>query len=133
MVAGVYLSVRDGLAGDEGAMTFLEAIAREEGFLVKNSRADRNNNPGNLEYHPWMGMYGAKGGDPRFAIFPTAKQGYAAMRALFESNAYKGLTVAQALNKWAPVAENNTNLYVKNVCAWTGCNPTDIVDDLLDK
>lgn len=80
-------------------MTFLEAIAREEGFLVRGSRADQNNNPGNLEYHPWMGMYGAKGGDPRFAIFPTAKDGYEAMKALFQSKTYKGLTVAEALNK----------------------------------
>ena len=30
--------------------TFLEAIAREEGFYVKDTRAQRNRNPGNIEY-----------------------------------------------------------------------------------
>src|SRR5208282_2459864 len=50
--------------GAERAMsqydTFAEAIAHMEGFYIPGSRAQRNNNPGNLNLEPWMERkYGA--------------------------------------------------------------------------
>jgi hypothetical protein len=51
--------------------------------------------------------------------------GFAAMADLFGGPTYKGLTVAEALNKWAPPVENNTNSYIGNVCEWVGCKPDD--------
>ena len=116
-------------------MTFLEAIAREEGFYVAGSRPNRNNNPGDLEFHSWMTPFGGvleECSNPRFAAFPTSDAGFAAMKHLFGFPIYKGKTVAQALNTWAPPIENQTNSYIANVCQWVGCQPTDIIDGLLE-
>lgn len=100
-------------------LTFMQAVAREEGFNVQGSRPNRNNNPGDIEYGRFTKSHGATGGDPRFAVFPDASTGFNAMRALLQS-AYLGLTVEQALNKWAPPAENDVSAYLKNVLSWTG-------------
>ena len=112
-------------------MTFLQAIARQEGFYAEGSRPQINNNPGDLEYHSWQAPFGATS-DGRFAIFPTSDAGFAAMKALFGFPLYKGLTVEAALNKWAPPVENQTNIYVEHVCEWVGCQPTDIIDPLVE-
>jgi hypothetical protein len=112
-------------------MTFMEAVGREEGVLVPGSRPYRNNNPGDIEWGKFAAAHGATGGDPRFAIFPDLATGYACMLALFQSNGYAGLTVEEALNKWAPPVENQTNIYVEHVCQWVPCNPTDLISTLL--
>jgi hypothetical protein len=100
-------------------LTFMQAIAREEGFYTPGTRPARNCNPGDIEWGRFTQAHGATGGDPRFAIFPTCEAGFAAMRALL-LGAYVGLTVEAALNKWAPPIENQTNAYIAHVCAWTG-------------
>lgn len=107
-------------------MTFMEAIARQEGFYVEGTRPNRNNNPGDIEAGKFSAAHGATGSDGRFAIFPDADSGFAAMRALL-TIAYLGLTVEQALNKWAPPVENQTNIYIDHVCEWTGMQPTDVL------
>lgn len=112
-------------------MTFLEAVGREEGVYATGSRPNRNNNPGDIEYGRFAIAHGATGTDGRFAIFPSLAIGYAAMKSLFLSPAYAGLTVAEALNKWAPPIENQTNRYITNVCLWVGCEPTDLIANVL--
>src|SRR5665213_1230256 len=115
-------------------ITFIQAIARQEGFYAHGSRAQRNSNPGNIEYGKFARTHGGiletipEGitETPRFACWPTADAGYAAMRALL-SGAYTGLTVAQALNKWAPPVENDTSAYQANVCKWTGFTPETVL------
>jgi hypothetical protein len=106
--------------------TFMQAIAREEGFYVPGTRPNRNNNPGDIEWGRFTQAHGATCGDPRFAVFPFWTDGFAAMRALLLS-AYVGLTVEAALNKWAPPIENTTNSYIKNVCEWTGLTPETVL------
>jgi hypothetical protein len=115
-----------------GTMTFLQAVAREEGFYIPGTRPYRNNNPGDIEWGKFTQAHGATHGDPRFAVFPTAEAGFAAMRALFQCGAYKGLTVSQALNRWAPPVENQTNAYIANVCKWTSLTADRIIDNFLD-
>jgi len=112
-------------------MTFLEAIAREEGWLDLASRPRRNNNPGDIEFGNFAVAHGASGSDGRFAIFPDAETGFAAMRALFEAPSYVALTVAQAIARWAPSNENDTALYVSHVCEWATCAATDLIAPLL--
>ena len=109
-------------------ISFLEAIAREEGWLVINppSRVRRNNNPGDIEYGPFAKAHGATSTDGRFAIFPTASIGFNAMSALLCLR-YQGLTVRQAITKWAPPVENDTESYIRNVCAWTCLQDTSIL------
>ncbi len=113
-------------------MTFLQAVAREEGFYAVGSRPQRNNNPGDIEYGRFALAHGATGSDGRFARFASAEDGFQAMRALFLQPAYVGLDVAEALNRWAPPIENQTNAYIANVCRWVGCQPNDPIAGLLD-
>lgn len=112
-------------------MKFVDAIAREEGFFVHGTRAARNNNPGNIEFGEFTREHGATGSDGRFAIFPTPEAGFAALKALFELPDYRSLTVAEALHRYAPSSENDTDLYIHNVCMWVGCLSTDVVGALL--
>ena len=104
-------------------MTFIEAIAREEGFEVAGSLAQRRNNPGNIEEGEFARTHGALHADGnRFAHWATPEAGFEAMRALLQME-YAGLTVAEALNKWAPQVENQTESYIANVCKWTELTP----------
>jgi hypothetical protein len=112
-------------------MTFLQAIARQEGFYAAGTRPARNLNPGDIEYGRFAVAHGATGTDGRFAIFPDEETGFAAMKALFQGG-YAGLTVTQAIEKWAPPFENNDDNYISHVCSWVGCQPTDLIDPLLE-
>ena len=107
-------------------ISICQAIAREEGFYVHGTRASRNNNPGNIVFGNYAKVHGASGTDGRFAIFPTAEDGFRAMADLIEAH-YSELTVAQAISKWAPSNENNTEAYIHNVCLWTGLNPSTVI------
>lgn len=115
-------------------MTIIEAIARMEGFGVPGSRAARNANPGNINFAPWTTGYGAVletipdglKEEPRFACFPTADRGWAALRYLLNTR-YAGMTVAAAFAKYAPPVENATNEYTANVCAWCELTPETVL------
>jgi len=116
-------------------LTFMQAIARMEGFYVTGSRANRNNNPGNLNFAPWQSAFGAvletiPAGiqeTARFGAYPTADAGFAAMRTLLQHD-YLGLTVSAALNKWAPPSDgNDVSSYQAGVCEMTGMQPTDVL------
>ena len=119
-------------------LSIAQAIALIEGYYAGGAgpnRPQRNNNPGNLEYHAWMGeRYGARledGSHPRFAWFPSADTGFAALNDLLKSPAYARMSIAQAINRYAPPTENNTAGYVEHVCRWTGLNPSDIVGEAI--
>lgn len=116
----------------EYPMSFLDAVARQEGYYLEASRAFHNKNPGDIEWGKFAQAHGATHGDPRFAVFPDASTGFAAMKALFQADEYKNLTVRQALNKWAPPVENQTNVYITNVCKWVGCTPNEPIWPLLE-
>ncbi|MGO8775291.1 MAG: hypothetical protein ACLQHT_13560 [Terracidiphilus sp.] len=118
-------------------LTFMQAIAREEGFGVNGTRATRNNNPGNLDMEPWLAGFGARletpvnsTEQPRFAAFPSPDAGFAAMKELLAKD-YVGLTISAALNKWAPPIENETNSYIENVCDWTGFTSYEVLTEAM--
>jgi len=76
----------------------------------------RNNNPGNLEYGDFAKSHGAVGTDSRFAVFPDYLTGRNAKESLiFGSKGYKDLNLAQAINKYAPPSENDTQKYTNTV------------------
>jgi hypothetical protein len=113
-------------------MKFIEAIAWHEGFYVKGSRAQRNNNPGNIEWGPFARAHGATSIEiphgkekPRFAYFPVGC-GFSAMSALL-CGEYLGLTIGEAITKWAPPSENDTAEYINDVCAKTGLPSTTVL------
>lgn len=114
-------------------LTLIQAIAHEEGYYADGppNRPQRNKNPGDLEWHPWMEQFGSGMGDPRFAIFPTEKQGFDALRHLLQLKLYKGKTISQAINIFAPGNENNTAAYIRNLCAWCEAEPDTVIDGIL--
>ena len=109
------------------AMTILLAIASYEGFNKTGSRAQRNNNPGNINFSSITIGFGAvletipAGIDetPRFAKFPSEDSGFACLRELLTRN-YLGMSIIAAFNKYAPPTENNTSAYAQFVCDYTG-------------
>ena len=89
----------------------------------------RNNNPGNIEYGPFAQKMGAVGSDGRFAIFPNEDMGRKAADALLKGQGYANLNIKDAINKWAPPSENDTNAYV-NAFKQAGLDPTKKYADL---
>lgn len=90
----------------------------------------RNNNPGNMKGE----YFGATGNDGRFAEYPDAETGIAAMAKQL-SRYYTGATTGKPLRNvqdiistWAPGNENNTSAYIKDVSQRLGVSPTDDLD-----
>ena len=95
------------------------------------SRAWRNNNPGNIIRGDFSRSHGAIGADKRFAIFPDADTGFEAIVSLLRER-YAELTLAQAIAKWAPPSENDTEGYKKIVERQTGLAATDVIGQMSD-
>ncbi len=92
----------------------------------------RNNNPGNLEPGGWNGEMGVGEGG-RFARYVTMAKGVRALakQLLKYYDAYKGKngtridTVEEAISRWAPPHENNTEAYIAMVCTLCEINRDD--------
>lgn len=86
------------------------------------TRAVRNNNPGNLIASPWtQKQCGYEGmDDKRFAVFKTFADGFCALARLMECSSYRGLTIPQAIARYAPIVENDTQEYIEIVLQKTG-------------
>ena len=107
--------------GVQGKVTAGPTGGRPRGRLT---RAERNNNPGNIEDGPFARrQYGYVGGDGRFAKFSSADAGFAAMENLLRGRGYAGggrNTIAKIIAKYAPSSENNVGAYVGAVERATG-------------
>ena len=116
-----------------------EAIAKEEGWnLTPPARCRRLCNPGNLNFSPWEVQFGAvlepepSTGKARFAKFPDAPSGFAALVHLCGFPEYKGKSLRVLITAWAPPSDgNNTSAYLANVCKWTELTPDTIIDEHL--
>lgn len=111
-------------------MKFLQAMARMEGFYVAGSRANRNHNPGNIEYGTFARVHGAIASDGRFAIFACDQDGFNCLRALLVQD-YASLSIREAIEKYAPANENDTDAYIRNVCEWAEVPATDLIRDVV--
>lgn len=80
------------------------------------TRADRNNNPGNIEYGEFARRMGATGSDGRFAIFPDRETGFKAAEALLSGKGYEGKTLSEIGQKWS----NGDTRWAQNVSRATG-------------
>lgn len=96
-------------------------------------RSVRNNNPGNIRIgQPWQGlmpraqMTPEQAAETAFCIFLTPVWGFRAMAEIFHTYAREGVhTIRQAVTKWAPPNENNTDAYVQSVVDYTSFGPDD--------
>lgn len=118
-------------------LTLVQAIARMEGFgLNPANLPTRHNNPGDLMAGQFANAHGAipsapdplypKNGPSRYAVFPSALDGWDALRWLLVGH-YAGLSLDEAINRYAPPSENNTASYIAWVCKWTGMTPATIL------
>ena len=115
----------DRLTGGAASVTVPQKMERhyadKDGHVTikqGGSRSWRNNNSGNLVYGKFAKEHGAIGTDGRFAIFPDEKTGDKAREALiFGGDKYRNLSLKQAIHRYAPPQENNSQQYynvVKN-------------------
>lgn len=107
-------------------------------YTLRGNYNWRSNNPGNLEYGPFARSMGAIGeGAPPpgrskgFAIFPTFEMGQQARYNLqFEQPRYANLTIAQAIEQYAPRVENDTDGYINIVSSAAGVPSSTLMKDL---
>lgn len=94
-------------------------IIYKDGSLEKRTgtRAWRNNNPGDIEYHPGVMREGQIGHDPRFIIFGSSHEGFNALSKVLSGRSYASLTVDEAVARFAPPNENDTKQYQRMVHA----------------
>jgi hypothetical protein len=116
-----------GFTGVAGAGKGYTDVILPDGTVERREGARnwRNNNPGNIEFGDFAKANGAVGSDGRFAVFPTYEAGRAAKEALlFSTDGYAGKTIAGALERYAPRADNNnTDAYIATVASALGVDP----------
>ena len=97
-------------------------IDREGREIVKEagSRSWRNNNPGNIRKGNFAIVNGAIGDDGAFAIFPDVQTGLDAIVTLLRSKSYVDLSLKDAVFRYAPPNENNSDQYAASLESGTG-------------
>ncbi|WP_431322459.1 conjugal transfer protein [Rhizobium sp. YTU87027] len=98
---------------------YTDADGRDE-IREGGSRSWRNCNPGNIRKGDFSINCGAIGDDGSFAIFPEEDTGKAAIIALLRTATYIKLTLKQAIFRYAPPSENNTEAYAQFIHSKTG-------------
>ena len=102
-----------------------------DGFInLGGTRNWRNNNPGNIEAGSFATGQGAIGSDGRFAIFPDMPTGRKTLSTLLTSRSYIALTIEQAMERYAPPSENDTNAYTNFISTRVGVNSSTQMSDL---
>lgn len=102
-------------------------MANKNYLNLNLNTAVRNNNPGNIKAaggKPYQGQVGVSG---QFVQFKDVLSGTRALiktvaqfMASTKNGGYGLNTVALFLSRYAPSSENNTNAYVRAMCAYTG-------------
>ena len=98
-------------------------------------RGLRNNNPGNIDFHPkinWIGQEGIETGvpNPRFVKFKTMAHGVRAICRLLQTYKlkYNIDTLREIAHRYAPTVENKTDRYIENISKWSGIDPDYQID-----
>lgn len=92
------------------------------------TRAQRNNNPGNLEY---QGQRGAvrEDGPGRFAKFGSPEEGVQALARQLQLYGKRGIdTIEEIIKTYAPANENNTQAYIDAMTKRMGVAPNEQLD-----
>lgn len=94
------------------------------------SRAWRNNNPGNIRKGNFASAAGAIGDDDAFAIFPDYKTGFDAIVTLLRSPSYTNLSLRDAVFRYAPPNENDSEQYLAFLERETGVQGNIVLSSL---
>ena len=95
------------------------------------TRGERNANPGNVRHVPgvtWQGQ-SPEQTDDAFVQFTDPIYGIRAIVRIMRSYKRKGLnTLAEAIDRWAPPNENNSDAYVIDVCQQCSIASDQVID-----
>ena len=94
------------------------------------SRSWRKFNPGNISKGNFSKSQGAIGAGPKFAIFPDETTGFQAILALLTGEKYGGLTLSEAMHRYAPPSENDTQGYIAKISNKAGISPDEVLNSL---
>ncbi len=108
---------------------YTDADGRDE-IREGGSRSWRNCNAGNIRKGDFSINCGAIGDDGSFAIFPSEDAGKAAIIPLLRTATYIKLTLKQAIFRYAPPSENNSEAYAKFIHEKTGIALNTLLSDL---
>ena len=113
------------------AEAIFNAIAAQEGWFfpgsssISASRAQENNNPGNLRGAPWLSPPVAM--QAGYWLATSVYEGMAGALHLVALRIAEGWSLRRLLNSWAPAADGNApDTYIQNVMAWTGILNADL-------
>lgn len=96
------------------------------------TRAWRNNNPGNIRSGGYVNGQGAIGSAGGFGVFPDYDMGFDALTTLLGSRNYRNKTLGQAISRYAPSSENDTDSYISHVEEATGYDRDTPMQDIID-
>lgn len=96
---------------------------------TKKTRAERNFNPGNLNYAGQAGATLESGSGARFAKFASEEEGIAALVRQLRLYQQRGIdTIGEIVKKYAPPNENDTQAYIASMARWTGLSADEKLD-----
>ena len=89
------------------------------------TRGERNNNPLNIRRvvgKHWKGEIVVPIEDKDFCQFTTLEHGIRAAYQILDTyrRKYHAVCIEDIISRWAPPSENNTEAYIRSVCALTG-------------
>ena len=105
------------------------AFSRAEGYGVPGAIPTTHNNPGDLRHAPKEQH--APGDPDGVGYFDNANDGWAALDRQLQLYADRGMTIAQAVETFAPSTENNTDEYIEYVCTRMGCTEDTLVSQVI--
>lgn len=92
------------------------------------TRAERNKNPGNLEFRGQPGAT-AEDGEGRFAKFQSVADGVSALVKQLQRYGERGTdTITEIIGKYAPPGENDTQAYIAALAKRMGISPDKELD-----
>lgn len=113
------------------AKTILYIDTQGREFIKEGgSRSWRNYNPGNIRKGNFASAAGGIGDDDAFAIFPDLKTGLDAIVALLRSNSYVNLSLKEAVFRYAPPNENDSEQYAAFLERETGIAGSTVLSTL---
>jgi hypothetical protein len=100
----------------------LAVYQKEASFAKAGTKADRNNNPGNLRFADWQREHGGAPNDG-FTKFPTMDDGIRASMALLARPMYADAVARRdwgaIISRYAPSFENDTAQYIRQMDQYT--------------
>ena len=97
---------------------------------MHGNHPNRDNNPGNVISSELAKGHDQIGKDGKFAIFPSAADGWNAAMDLL-SNTYSNSTIFATIQSWAPPEDgNDTESYKKGIESQTGIKGSTVVKTL---